>query len=357
MRLWQRVMGENGEGTMVPFTLENLDPNRKALICCPGMLVTEENGEASIQQLGTLFVGTASRLLGNQDIDTKVQFLCVSYVDECEPTFNIALYNQNPNHHYCKEAEALARSFFVPRLVDAQHRRLTPKALEAVAQAMHNVTFFTYSYGSVFAGEVANALSVRMHVLGYTEEERISVLQNIHVLSFGNIANVTALHYPKFSGISISGTNDIVACQKWPGFREHVDRDRQDNLVVHKLPGNRLHVEMRLPTEHVRWTKSNGFLEHRRERDSNAHNVALYTTAGIRCDAHNKNWRDPHNIVPYIVETTLNNMVFRDGTEDIRDMLRPIRSIQRRGTMRVPPTPALQQVITEGFVRGHSQSR
>ncbi len=119
--------------------------------------------------------------------------------------FNQIAYNLRPEKAFSADAKRLARSVILP-LVSENN---APLPVEEAEKRLRNLTLFGYSSGTIVAQEVFNASTQVMQELGFREAEARRLLQEVVLISAGNISRPER-EKNRFTTLYLVASNDRV---------------------------------------------------------------------------------------------------------------------------------------------------
>ena len=215
------------------------------------------NGYAKIAQM--LVTGN------KKEYPDNVQIVSAQYTENYKSDCRIILRKSGKNpHDYCsKEVKHLFEEQFMPLLSDNTGTKLP---LDKVKRNLRNINIITHSYGGFIALQIGNAMRNYMNKINYAEEEIIQAMQQISLLTLGNVADIentknqfTVLHIfnnddPKVSKnsdnlkivnqlannnelASIDGTNRQMVFLRDNNAVGFIKKDKKKNIdVVSRLP-------------------------------------------------------------------------------------------------------------------------
>lgn len=183
-----------------------IDHGRKAVVCFGGTANVKGNNAVSqglLQLAEETLGGAAACAEGNVDL------YCAVYPVAHRSRFfrDTHAYNADPQRFSTAGAKQFCQDFFVPSLQDEKGALLPMPELK---KAFSRFNFFAYSYGTVFAQEMRNALRDHLKVNGVEQADMKSLLANTYCMSLGPLARLD-VEKPEghFSGVHIISETDL----------------------------------------------------------------------------------------------------------------------------------------------------
>ncbi len=187
---------------------------------------------------------------------------------------NIKKYNTDPT--FCSdEVREIFNTLLLPQLVDVSGKK---KDVSEIRKRLSNLTLLANSYGSIVAHELENAMSTKMHELGFREPEIQSCLSSIACIITGNIAKIPDNKQKSFRKYVFEGVNDKVADLRNPG-RQTYDLE-EGQLKIKRLPNDGMHIYVRVPERvkriHFKPMPGGAYAPPKEQHDDTAHVLANY---------------------------------------------------------------------------------
>lgn len=183
--------------------VQQLDVDKPLVIYCGGVLDFSEKRGFMDRALERI-----ERLLYAADLpagDYNLFGVTYQNTSALKKTSVIHGYNADPKKFYSEHAQEFVSRLMMPLLVEEKGGQVERADLQTIKRRMSNITFFAYSYGSIFVHEVENALSAAMTAetatykkngttqqvkMGFTRDEARDILSSLRAVSVGNTANL-----------------------------------------------------------------------------------------------------------------------------------------------------------------------
>ncbi len=322
----------------------------RILVCLPGDYVSsfgmkmEEDPERmsfvygygelknNFQKHANGMLKITERMLGGKDkLDEKDKLMLAAYPYDLLDNKNLESrleYNQkNPHGYYADYAETFTTNIVGliakdPKLKDKvklhkngymsyERKKLYGEKLDAetLDKNLSRLTFFGYSHGSVFSGEICNCLKVLMRDVGYEEDEIKRALKNVTTIAVASVAQVTTPEANYFTTVHFQAKNDAAAEGNFPGFEEKHKDTRPIELYLHDPKTLQVVCENKSPIVYFKGASETAL---GKEIDPNFHTLRQYSAYKYKAE----------NTIPVMIENATRNAFYRDKPfKDIYSLL------------------------------------
>lgn len=213
-KLWQRSRTSDGKSQLHEIALDNLKIEKPSMIFLCGFFTTDDQPGFIAGGLKRLEQITANR----PGAQTPVDLYAWSHTS-LRNVFNLAAYNLRPQTRYSGPAEKLARGLILPLVAEGIRDNgdgsiaATPLPEDTARKNLRNITFFSYSAGTIVGQECFNASMKMMQQAGYTAEKARDLLQEVVMISAGNISRPSK-EKNRFTTLYLIASNDRLIAAK-----------------------------------------------------------------------------------------------------------------------------------------------
>lgn len=236
--------------------VSGLELDKPLIVYCGGVLDFSERKGFIDRALNRL-----ERLLYAADLppaDYNLYGIAYQNTSALRKTSVVHGYNTRPNEFASAHAHEFVRRILTPLLTDAgPGGKLRRADLQTVQRRFSKITFFTYSYGTVFVHEVENALREAMLAqtaevekdgykktvgMGFSEDEVKASISRLRAIAVGNTANVFDKRERGSIPIVITtARNDKLSQAR--SFNDHLLENDPVRELRHARVGNNLLLE------------------------------------------------------------------------------------------------------------------
>ncbi|MDD9900328.1 MAG: hypothetical protein OXT65_05060 [Alphaproteobacteria bacterium] len=327
-KLWHRIRDEEGKSKLVEDDLETLKITQPTLIYLSGFLTTDK-------QPGFIAGGIKSMeevVAAHPDAPKNLQIKAWSH-NSLAFAFSSVAYNIWPDKKTTKAAEKIAEKIILPLvakdLARGHDKRLTgtPLPEEDASKNLRNLTFFSYSMGSVLAQQMFNATLKQMKEVGIPEVKARRLMKEVVLLSAGNVTR-PRVEPDRFTTIYMGARNDQAS--RMPNrilqplrnifsyFSRHFGKQSREMSIRTLSEGNMTVTATLKKKDYELVEKPDGGVEKRKIKSlipvfRTHHELPYYITRDDKVSEYSK-----------IAQTALVNAVRRTKKLDPFDLLAPI---------------------------------
>lgn len=204
-RLWKRSLSRLEDGSIQAeySQVNTLDTSRPFLIGLSGTNQFHAN-----QPLMRGFLKLMGKTIGSDEecIEKSMDCYLVSLPDAHRTRYQADHFalNAAPESHVGNVAQQLVDTILLPSL------DITPNSSpEHMAEQLHHLNFFAYSYGSALAKEVRNGIRNRLSEMGFDAAEVKHGLAQAYALNIGPAVPLTPSEKGDFSSVYVASPNDV----------------------------------------------------------------------------------------------------------------------------------------------------
>ncbi|MBI1216802.1 MAG: hypothetical protein GC185_13425 [Alphaproteobacteria bacterium] len=240
-KLWHHTNNEDNERQLERVDLKTLAITRPSLIFLTGFFTYDKTPGYIDDALTTMQETMAARPGEKKPLDIYAW----SHAGLKE-VFNLVAYHTRPGSHASRAGYALAAGVLMPLVADNfsigpdGKAQGTPLPLEEAKKRLRNVTFFSYSAGTVTAQEGFNAALRMMKHIGYKEKDAREALREVVLISTGVISR-PGREKERFTTLYLEATNDKIVAAKnrlWRPLREIFSRVARRLKIRHLSPSS-----------------------------------------------------------------------------------------------------------------------
>jgi hypothetical protein len=359
--LWRREYYKDGSAKLKEVHPGAVDLSRPTLIYCTGYLTTHTQPgyvSGSIKALEEL-------LGGGEDLYKQMEIYGTSNKNRHSAAFNVSAYNYKSSEHHTLAEKEFVENVFLKSI--AKNGKLhsdgrisgEKRPLKEVREKFQNLTLYGYSYGTIVAQAIHNALREAMLDIGYKQEEITDLAREIVLINVGNVTRPEK-EANRFTSLVFQGTNDRPVFLKdlvWRSGEKRLFRKPKE-LSITRLSERCLFLTTHFNKEMYRWKKIEDKYEYQKIDKLLPKWVPFYSVHEMDYYVTQK---ETDNEFARIIANALRNAVTRNGSPDVAKLLEvspPISSNKQKGDQdpNIPKTfddGLYKSKITNGFVRGN----
>lgn len=261
-KLWQRTRRADGTSQLQDISLTDLRITRPSVIYLSGFLTLDSQPGFIAGGLKRL-----EEIMGHRPAphDAEHADLYAWSHTNLANVFNMAAYNVSPETRACAAAQSLARAVIMPLVtrdfkLDGDGRISgAPLPPDEAKRNLRNITFFGYSAGTIAAQECYNASLEMMQKLGYAKDDARSVLQEVALISAGNVSRPSK-EKDRFTTVYLVASNDKIIRAKnriWSPLKTMFARFAR-NLNIKKLSATSAFISAAVSKQKWEWRVANG---------------------------------------------------------------------------------------------------
>lgn len=176
-----------------------------------------------------------------------IQFISTEYPKSYDKDKrNVVLSSLTKNDNFCTpEVEEIFKKFFLPLLADNiriadDNVEMDKLGLEEIKRRFRNLNIVAYSHGGAIAEQLGDTIRYYMQKIGYNEEETKQAMQEISLLTIGNVADIernknhfTALHIiNERDNIVAERGNNLDKAERYVGSKGTTDLDEEGRKIL-----------------------------------------------------------------------------------------------------------------------------
>ncbi len=287
------------------------------------------------------FLKIVERILGGDDAITKngIKLICSCYRDTADNTitsdfmrkYNSGLNNitelKNDPNFFSGEAAEDAYKAIIPLI--SKNNKISfgssevyslkgeSFTTEEINKNLSQVNLLSFSYGSVHAAMVNNALKKFMTDLGFQDQQIREALGNISLLSIAGPILNGGKDTLYFKSVLFEGKNDKVIAGNVPKYSDTIN-NKKETPYIEKVSDNVLRVILTNPSDIEYFTYKQAKETAGISDTLNHHRLRFYTSYRSTVDGQS----GPNNVHAVMLQNVLNNMVMNRELENITDLLK-----------------------------------